>query len=165
VGQSAFPRLAAHAAALEWVPLRRTLARALGAVVVLAIPALLALIVLGRPVIHVLFEHGRFHSGAGALTYRVLVPYALGLPAYVATEVLVRGLISLRDTRTPLLTNSLQIVGRAVLLAVLVGRIGVIAIPVAFAVMAAAESVLLGVVLLYTLRRVSRRVAAPPPLV
>jgi putative peptidoglycan lipid II flippase len=152
VGQSAFPRLAAHAAALEWTPLRRTLARSLGAVVLLAIPALLALIVLGRPVIHALFEHGEFHAAAGVLTYRVLIPYAVGLPAYVGTEVLARGLIALRDTRTPLLTNSPQIIGRAMLMAVLLGRVGVIAIPIAFAVMGGVESCILGVVLLLKLR-------------
>jgi putative peptidoglycan lipid II flippase len=64
------------------------------------------LIHLGRPVIRILFVHGQFHAAAGALTYAVLTPYALALPAYVATEVLTRGLIALRDTRTPLATNT-----------------------------------------------------------
>jgi putative peptidoglycan lipid II flippase len=44
VGQSAFPRLAAHAASGEWAMLRRTLWRALGAVLVLSVPALLGLV-------------------------------------------------------------------------------------------------------------------------
>ena len=39
VGQSAFPRLAAHAAAAEWAELGRTLVRSLGAVVALAVLA------------------------------------------------------------------------------------------------------------------------------
>ena len=65
------------------------------------------------------FEHGKFHHAAGALTYDVLRPYAFGLPAYVATEVVARGLIALRDTRTPLVTNSLQLMGRAALMALI----------------------------------------------
>jgi putative peptidoglycan lipid II flippase len=149
VGQSAFPRLAAHAAAAEWPQMRHTLLRSLGAVVALAVPALLGLIFLGRLVIHILFERGRFDAAAGALTYQVLVAYAVALPAYVATEVITRGLIALDDTRMPLLTNTAQIAGRALL----IGQVGVLAIPIAFAVTASLETLLLGVVLLVKLRR------------
>jgi len=99
--------------------MRRTLLRSLGAVLVLALPALLALLALGRPAIRLLFEHGRFNAAAGALTYAVLVPYAVGLPAYVCTEVISRGLIALEDTRTPLITNSLQLAGRVVVITLL----------------------------------------------
>jgi putative peptidoglycan lipid II flippase len=153
VGQAAFPRLAAHAAASDWVLMRRTLLRALAAVVTLAVPVLLGLIFLGRTTIRVLFEHGKFDAAAGALTYDVLVAYAVALPAYVATEVLTRGLIALRDTRTPLLTNSLQLAGRAAIIALLLDRVGVVAIPIAFAVSASVETLGLGLVLLHKLRR------------
>src|SRR5262245_40402006 len=153
VGQSAFPRLAAHAAAEEWALMRRTLLRSLGAVVGLAVPALLGLIVLGRPVIHLLFERGKFDAVAGALTYNVLVAYAVALPAYVATEVITRGLIALQDTRTPLITNTVQIVGRGAILALLIGSLGIITVPIALAATAALETLALGAVLLLKLRR------------
>jgi putative peptidoglycan lipid II flippase len=153
VGQSAFPRLAEQAASGVWTVLRRTVVQALGAVVGLSLPALLGLILLGRPVIHLLFEHGKYDAAAGAVTYAVLVPYALGLPAYVATEVLTRGLIALRDTRTPLITNSLQLLGRAVLILLLLSSMGVAAIPTAFAVAAVGETVGLGFMLWRTIRR------------
>jgi putative peptidoglycan lipid II flippase len=129
------------------------LLRSLGAVVALAVPALLSLIFLGRPTIRVLFEHGEFDAVAGHLTYRVLFAYALALPAYVAAEVVTRGLIALQDTRTPLLTNTLQIAGRALIIALALDAYGVVAIPAAFAVMAAIEVVLLGGVLAMRLRR------------
>jgi putative peptidoglycan lipid II flippase len=126
--------------------------------VVLAIPTLLFLVLLGRTIIRVLFEHGKYGAGASDLTYNVLVAYAIALPAYVATEVVTRGLISLRDTRTPLLTNTMQIAGRAAIMVLFVGSAGVIAIPRAFAVMATVETLVLGGVLLVKLRG---RVAAP----
>lgn len=153
VGQSAFPRLAAHVSAMEWSQMRRTLLRALVAVVALAVPALLGLLILGRPTITILFEHGKFDAAAGSLTYAVLVPYAVALPAYVMTEVITRGLIALRDTRTPLITNSVQLAGRAAIIALLLDDVGVLAIPIAFAVTASVEMVALGVVLLLKLRR------------
>jgi putative peptidoglycan lipid II flippase len=122
-------------------------------VVGLAVPALLGLVALGRPTIRILYEHGEFDAAAGSLTYRVLTAYAVALPAYVASEVITRGLIALRDTRTPLLTNSLQLAGRAVVIALLLDRHGAVAIPIASAVTAAVEAVALGVVLLTKLRR------------
>ncbi len=156
VGQSAFPRLAADAAAGDWTRMRRTLLRTLGAVIALAIPAMLGLFALGRPAIHIIFERGKFDAAAGTLTFAVLVAYAIGLPAYVATEVVIRGMIALRDTRTPLLTNTAQLAGRAILIAILLGALGVRAIPVAFAVMATAETLVLAAILMRKLSNEQR---------
>jgi putative peptidoglycan lipid II flippase len=153
IGQSAFPRLAAHAAALEWSALRRTVLRSLVAAIGLSVPVLLALVVLGRLVVRVIFEHGRYDADAGALTYAVMVVYVLGLPAYVGTEILGRGLIALRDTRTPLFTNTAQVGGRIAIMAASVGALGVLAVPIAFAVMAFVESAILAAVLLAKIRR------------
>jgi putative peptidoglycan lipid II flippase len=153
IGQVAFPRLAAHASEGDWVKLRRSLLLSLASAIAMAIPALLALIYLGRPVIHILFERGKFGPAAGDLTYQVLTVYALGLPAYIATELVTRGLIALRDTRTPLMTNAFQLAGRAVLMALFIPRIGVIAVPAAFAITAALETITLSGVLLVKLQR------------
>jgi putative peptidoglycan lipid II flippase len=153
VGQSAFPRLAAYATSKDWSQMRHTLLQALGAAVVLAVPALLFLVIAGRRAIRILFEHGSYHSAAGSVTYDVLVAYAVALPAYVATEVLTRGLIALRDTRTPLLTNTAQILGRAGIMAIFLGTWGVRTIPIAFAIMASAETVALGLVLVVKMQR------------
>ena len=75
------------------------------------------------------------------------------MPFFVATEVITRGLIALRDTRTPLITNTLQLIGRGALMALLVGAIGVTAIPLAFVASASAETLALGSVLLIKLQR------------
>jgi putative peptidoglycan lipid II flippase len=159
VGQAVFPRLAAYAEALDWAAMRATVVRALVSVVALALPALVGLVVLGRPVVRVLFEHGEFDAEAGSLTYKVLAAYAVALPAYVSTEVLTRGLIALRDTATPLLTNTVQLGGRIAIVAVLLGQVGAVAIPVAFAVTAAIETVVLGTALLRKIRRASMATA------
>jgi putative peptidoglycan lipid II flippase len=153
IGQAAFPRLADHAAALRWKDLRQTLLRALGAAAGLAVPALLLLLLLGRLVIRILFERGNFDAAAGDLTYQVLVIYALALPFYVATEVVTRGLIALRDTRTPLFTNLLQLGGRILLMSLLFAQMDVLAVPAAFALSASLETLLLSAVLWRRLRQ------------
>jgi putative peptidoglycan lipid II flippase len=153
VGQAAFPRLAAQADAGDWSKMGRTLLQALGAVIGLAIPAFFALYFLGRPVITLLFERGKFTAEAGDLTYTVLIAYAIALPAYVSTEVITRGLIALRDTRTPLITNILQLIGRIVIMALFVSSWGIVAIPAALAITASLETLTLGAVLFVKLRR------------
>jgi len=153
IGQAAFPRLAAHADAADWIQMRKTLLRSLLSAIGMAVPALLALLFLGRPVIRIIFERGQFDASAGDLTFAVLSIYAVGLPAYVATEVLTRGLIALRDTRTPLITNTFQLLGRGLIMAWLISRLGVIAIPAAFISTATLETVVLGIVLLLRLQR------------
>ena len=152
IGQAAFPRLAAQAEAGNWSEMRKILLRSLGASIALAVPAVGALLLLGRPTIRILFEHGEFTAAAGDLTYRVLVAYAVALPAYVATEVITRGLISLRDTRTPLFTNSGQLVLRIILISVLLNNLGAVAIPAAFASACTLEALVLAAVLFLKLR-------------
>jgi putative peptidoglycan lipid II flippase len=145
--QAAFPRLATSAATGSWGWFRRATLRTTSVAIALALPAALGLVVLARPIVDVLFVHGAFDAAAGALTARLVVIYALGLPLYAATEVLTRALIALHDTRTPLLTNTIQLGLRVAIIAALLNRIGVEAIPTAFAVSSGVETVILGVVL------------------
>ena len=152
IGQAAFPRMAGQVAANDRVGMRRTLLRALGIALALALVALAGLALLGRPVIALLFERGRFTVADGDLTYTLLVAYAAALPAYIGTELVTRGLIALHDTRTPLVTNCLQLAGRAALIPLLLGSVGVLAIPIAFAVTSALETVALAAVLFRRLR-------------
>ncbi len=153
IGQAAFPRLAEHAAAGQWLEMRKTLLRTVLVAIGLATPALLALLFLGRLAIHILFEHGKFGASAGSLTFQVLSIYAFGLPAYVTTELVTRGLIAVRDTRTPLITNLLQLAGRIALMSALIHSLDVLAIPAAFAIAATVETIVLATVLLIKLRQ------------
>jgi len=153
VGQAAFPRLAAQAESGNWKEMRRILVRSLGGAIGLALPAVAALIYLGRPTIRILFERGEFTAAAGDLTYQTLVAYAVALPFYIATEVITRGLISLRDTRTPLLTNSAQLIMRILLITALISSFDVVAIPAAFAISATLETLALSTVLFVKLRK------------
>jgi len=65
-------------------------------------------------------------------------------------------LISLRDTRTPLFTNGGQLIARILLISILLGRMGVVAIPAAFAISATIETLTLATVLFLKLRSKSQ---------
>lgn len=158
--QAALPRLAAYTAAAEWSRLRRTAGQTLLVTAGLALLTAAGMILFARPAIALVLERGRFDAAAGDLTYTLLTVYMLGLPAYVATEVLTRALIALHDTRTPLVTNCLQLAGRIALIPLLLNEYGVLAIPLAFAVTSVAEALLLAGVFWIKLQR---RIRLPHP--
>jgi putative peptidoglycan lipid II flippase len=74
--------------------------------------------------------------------------------------VITRGLISLRDTRTPLFTNTGQLILRILLISVLLGSLGVVAIPAAFGLSSTVETLTLATVLFLKLR--SKLQSQPP---
>jgi putative peptidoglycan lipid II flippase len=143
IGQATLPAAAALGIRGERLALRRLLRRTLLAACGLAALATAALLLLGRPVIWLLFERGAFDQAAGDLTYGLLAIYALGLPAYVATEIATRALLARHDARTPLLANLAQLACRAGLCATLIGPLGPAAIPAAFALSSALEAAIL----------------------
>ena len=91
-------------------------------------------------------------TGSHPFDLQHIIPFEIGLPFYIATEVITRGLIALRDTRTPLFTNSGQLIARIVLITVLLPSMGVVAIPAAFAISATIETLTLATVLFLKLR-------------
>lgn len=66
------------------------------------IPSCIGLAVLGLPIIQVLFQHGHFTAENSLMTYRALVPYAFGLPAYSAIKIMASAFYAHKNTRTPM---------------------------------------------------------------
>lgn len=102
-GLVALPILANMAARGDMRGLRDTLANALHLVLALALPATCALIVLGRPLLQLLYQRGAFDVAATEAVYVALRFYALGLVAHVCLELVTRAFFACQDTVTPLL--------------------------------------------------------------
>jgi putative peptidoglycan lipid II flippase len=98
-----FPTLSEMAAQRRTRELRDTLSMALRAILALGLPATIGLILLGRPLIELLFRGGQFGSASTAAVLAALTGYALGLVGHAALEVGARAFFALKDTRTPLL--------------------------------------------------------------
>ncbi len=146
IGQGVLPRLAALSLANEHTAVRKIVLRALTFGCSGATFAAISLLLIGRPIIRIFFERGAFDAAAGDLTYSILAVFALGLPCYVATEVLTRAFAARLDTRTPLLTNLIQLTLRIGLMATLITPLGVIAVPLAFMISSTVETIVLGIV-------------------
>jgi putative peptidoglycan lipid II flippase len=77
--------------------------RALELAAGLALPATLGLIMLGEPIVRLLFEHGAFTASDAASTARMLVWLSLGLPAHVLFKALAPAFFARENTATPLI--------------------------------------------------------------
>jgi putative peptidoglycan lipid II flippase len=110
IGIVLFPTMSELAAQGDIARLRRTLAQTLRIMLALAIPAMVGLIVLGQPIIRVLFERGEFGPESTAAVYQALQFWALGLIAHSALEVVNRVFYAQKDTITPLLSSLVSMV-------------------------------------------------------
>jgi putative peptidoglycan lipid II flippase len=66
------------------------------------LPATIALMLCGGPIIATLFEHGQFGADDTVKTAQALAAFSLGLPAYILVKVLTPGFYARSDTRTPM---------------------------------------------------------------
>jgi len=102
-GLVAFPTMSDLAARHDVSGLRHTLGETLRAVLALTIPAAVALILLGRPVLAILYQRGAFDAAATEAVYVALRLYALGLVGHACLELAARAFFAQQDTLTPLL--------------------------------------------------------------
>ncbi len=87
-----------------------TLNRALEFGLVLTVPAALALVVAGYPILAVLFQRGAFSLEAARLSAQSLAAYALGLPFFVLVKVLAPAFFARGDTTTPVRIGMITLV-------------------------------------------------------
>ena len=121
--------------------------RALEFALFLTIPSAVALIVIPRPIVQVLFERGAFAPADTTATALALAAFAAGLPAFVLQKIFQPGFFAREDTRTPMIfalySVGLNIAG-ALALFPFIGHVG---IALATTVAAWLNAVLLGVTL------------------
>lgn len=103
IGIVLFPTMSELAAQSDLRGLRQTTAQALRIILALAAPAMVGLIVLGRPVIQLMFERGEFGPDSTAAVYQALQFWALALVGHSALEVVNRLFYAQKDTTTPLI--------------------------------------------------------------
>lgn len=101
VATAILPIMSRQAAERDVTGLKHTLAFSLRIVSFITIPATVGMMVLARPIIEVLFQHGRFTAESTALTSWALFFYATGLPAFAAVKLVVPAFYSTKDTKTP----------------------------------------------------------------
>jgi len=76
--------------------------RAVEFAMALTLPSAVALFVMAKPIIEVLFQRGSFGPADTIATSEALAAFAVGLPAFVLVKVFSPGFFAREDTRTPM---------------------------------------------------------------
>jgi putative peptidoglycan lipid II flippase len=102
-----FPSFSKQVAQGDLHGLRESVSSSLRLLLFLTIPSMVGLMVIGKPIIRILFEHGRFLQNDTDLTYMALWFYSLGIFGYGGAKILSSCFYALKDTRTPVLVGLL----------------------------------------------------------
>ncbi len=102
VGTALLPALARHVRADDRPAAKKLEARAIEASLLLSLPAAIALMVAGQPIMIALFARGAFSPENAIQTAGALAAYSAGIPAYVLAKTLSTAFYAREDTKTPL---------------------------------------------------------------
>jgi putative peptidoglycan lipid II flippase len=101
IGTALLPALSRQVRGGEAGAAMATMNRAMELALALTLPAAVALVVSGFPIIWTLFGRGAFSAEDAVLSAQSLAAYAVGLPAFVAVKVLAPAFFARGDTATP----------------------------------------------------------------
>ena len=157
ITQSLMPHLTVHATAGRYVRMRQMALKVIGASLACTLPLAVLLALAGKPLIHVLFQHGAFDAHASDVTNLALLGYACTLPGVAAGNLLSGGFFALKDAWTPFVTNTCTLVIRWGMLyyffGTLHGSYMIMALPLALAVAVTIEAIVMSGLLIFRLQR------------
>jgi putative peptidoglycan lipid II flippase len=117
------PSLSRQAAARDFDAMSQTFSHAMNLTFFITLPAMVGLIIMSKPIIALLFQHGAFDAESTHDTAFALICYSSGLWAYSAVRILVSTFYSLQDTRTPVKMATIAIIANILLSLALMGKL------------------------------------------
>ena len=138
-----FPLLSSHAARGEHARVGTDLTLGLRLVFFGAVPAAAGLFLLAEPIVRLLLEHNNFTHADTLRAAAMIAAYSLGIWAYCAGPVLVRGFYAVGDRITPLRVGMLAVALNLAMNLVLIWVLGELALAVSTATAASFQVILL----------------------
>jgi putative peptidoglycan lipid II flippase len=124
IATAATPAISRMVAEQDFARIRSTLAHALGLMLLLNLPATIGLIVLARPIVAVIFEHGEFTASDTINTAAALQLYAIGLVGYSIVRIISPTFYAIGRSRVPVMVSAGSVVVNITLNVILVRRFG-----------------------------------------
>ena len=124
IATATLPAVSRHAALEDLAKIRRTVSRGLSMMLMLNVPATLGLLVLARPIVELLFEHGRFTPADTEATAAAVRLYAVGLIGHSATRIVSPIFYALRQSQTAVAASLAAIFVNVLLSVSLIGWMG-----------------------------------------
>jgi putative peptidoglycan lipid II flippase len=104
VGTASIPVLSRMANEGKFGEFRQTLSSSINLVFLMTLPSACGLVILGEPIIRLLYSHGgAFKEADVPMTAWALTGYAIGLTGYAAIKVLSPAFYALNDAKTPMI--------------------------------------------------------------
>jgi putative peptidoglycan lipid II flippase len=140
---AALPSLSTLAAKGAKDELAKTWAHGMGLAMFVALPASVAMVAIGEPIVVTLFQRGEFDARAAHETARALLWQGGAIWTVAAVRQTIPALYALGDTRTPVVVSALDLLAFIALAVALRGPLGHVGISVAVAGSSAVQMVLL----------------------
>jgi putative peptidoglycan lipid II flippase len=93
-------------------------------IIFIMLPAMVGLIFLRVPIVHLVFEHGTFTAHDTAETAFAVLCYSVGLWAFGGVRIIVSAFYSLKDTTTPVISATIAVAANILLSLVLMSYLG-----------------------------------------
>jgi putative peptidoglycan lipid II flippase len=138
-----FPVMSSYASTGNYKGLAESISKGLKVVMLLAFPATAGLILVRRPLISALLEHGEFTGEDTIRTGWTLCFYAIGLSAFFAQQILTRAFYSLQESKEPMKTACIAVGVNLLLNLTLIWFIGTAGLALSTAVASYLQVVLL----------------------
>lgn len=103
VGTAAIPVMSRLASEGKIKDLRDTISSSMNLVFLLTLPSACGLIILGEPIIRMIYEGGKFDAMDTSMTAAALAGYSVGLTGYAAIKILSPAFYALNDAKTPMI--------------------------------------------------------------
>ena len=143
ISAAVFPTLTRYASLGQPARLREALEQAVRWILFLTLPTVIVMIVLRRPIVHLLFQYGEFGDAAREATALAFLFYSLGLAGHALVQILARAYFATKDTTTPLVMTVVSIVVNVVLAVTLAPGMGINGLALANSIATLVEAALL----------------------
>jgi len=124
VATAALPTISAQAATRDFQSLGKTISGSLKMVLLINIPASVGLMVMSRPIIALIYEHGKFKASDTIQTSNALIFYAVGLFSYSSVKVLVPAFYALGRSYIPVAISVVSVAFNIASNLLLIGPLG-----------------------------------------
>lgn len=124
-GTALLPILSQRLASGDQAGYQKKMSDSLNYSLLVAIPCTIALMVIGEPIVKVMFQRNAFGAQDVAATALVLAAFASGLPAYIMSKIFSAGFFAQGDTKTPTRLAIIAVCMNTTLNFLLIGPMGI----------------------------------------
>ncbi len=103
IGTASIPVLSRLASQKNFGEFRNSLSSSIQLVFLLTLPSACGLVILGEPIIRLIYQRGAFSAADVPMTAYALAAYAIGLTGYAAIKILSPAFYALDDAKTPMI--------------------------------------------------------------